>query len=175
MDHEFIFPPGVPEEFQEKIKSVIDHQKMTATAVKQAVARLFRELSADHLDTLALMFGLMANTPNAATFYEGFARAILAERHDRWPGWGEDEKAPITVSITSDGITAEVNSNPLHDPAPAPANESDKLIEYGLTREPNGRLSCTNCGVVYISLEDRMRRAPGPEGCSGCIQKSKWG
>lgn len=34
---------------------------------------------------------------------------------------------------------------------------------------------CNNCGKRYPSLQDRMMKPPGIEGCDGCIQKVKWG
>jgi len=49
-------------------------------------------------------------------------------------------------------------------------------IEYGV--EPTGvaeQVRCSNCGQQYVSLEDRMLRKAGKEGCNGCIEKEKWG
>jgi hypothetical protein len=37
------------------------------------------------------------------------------------------------------------------------------------------KIKCKNCGKEYVSLEDRMRRKPGADGCDGCQQKSAWG
>ena len=34
---------------------------------------------------------------------------------------------------------------------------------------------CASCGLEYVSLEDRMLKKPGVEGCEGCIQAAKWG
>lgn len=36
-------------------------------------------------------------------------------------------------------------------------------------------LQCTGCGAQYFSIQDRMLKPAGPEGCDGCIQKEKWG
>lgn len=34
---------------------------------------------------------------------------------------------------------------------------------------------CTGCEMQYQSIQDRMLKEPGVEGCSGCVQKAKWG
>lgn len=34
---------------------------------------------------------------------------------------------------------------------------------------------CLNCKTHVQTIEDRMREVPGVAGCSGCIQKEKWG
>lgn len=34
---------------------------------------------------------------------------------------------------------------------------------------------CLGCGMNYRSIADRMLRETGPEGCTGCIHKMKWG
>jgi hypothetical protein len=34
---------------------------------------------------------------------------------------------------------------------------------------------CLGCGKNYQSIQDRMLRQPGIEGCDGCINKQKWG
>lgn len=34
---------------------------------------------------------------------------------------------------------------------------------------------CSNCGMGYVSLEDRMLRPPGIDGCGGCRLKSAHG
>lgn len=34
---------------------------------------------------------------------------------------------------------------------------------------------CNNCGITYQSIEDRELKRPGPGGCSGCVEKTKFG
>lgn len=48
---------------------------------------------------------------------------------------------------------------------------------YGKSHAPEGAspFRCTGCGVGIASLQDRMLRHAGIEGCSGCQQKSAWG
>lgn len=51
-----------------------------------------------------------------------------------------------------------------------------QMSDYNLEPHPdNEYFRCTNCLLQYISLEDRMLRPPGIEGCPGCLEKSAWG
>ncbi len=54
--------------------------------------------------------------------------------------------------------------------------ETQDLVEYTLRLDPEGGYICSGCGLVkYPSLEDRKLRDPGPRGCHGCTQTTKWG
>lgn len=47
-----------------------------------------------------------------------------------------------------------------------------------LREEGTGKLLgfiCLGCRTQYVSIKDRAKQPPGPEGCSGCQQKAKWG
>lgn len=47
------------------------------------------------------------------------------------------------------------------------------VVEGAAQTDP--RVVCLGCGVVYPTLDDRMLRSPGIDGCSGCQQKSGHG
>jgi hypothetical protein len=50
------------------------------------------------------------------------------------------------------------------------------LLKYELVQDfEKGGFKCFNCGMPSPSLEDRMMKPAGREGCPGCIQKAKWG
>lgn len=62
------------------------------------------------------------------------------------------------------------------------AEENDAVMnEYnimytGIDTDGTGpKIVCKGCGVSVHSIEDRMLRDPGPEGCEGCKNKARWG
>jgi len=60
----------------------------------------------------------------------------------------------------------------LPDP-PTDETDPETLMEqYNLIAVGEG-FKCSKCGMTYVSLKDRMLRAP--DECSGCIQTTKWG
>lgn len=61
--------------------------------------------------------------------------------------------------------------------ATVPKKVQDQMDEYRLDfiefQWP--KVLCKGCGMEYVSLEDRMLKAPGIEGCTGCSHKGAWG
>lgn len=49
-----------------------------------------------------------------------------------------------------------------------------KRREYGLTVRDN-QLVCAGCGMRYVTLTDRMLKAPGIDGCHGCQARAGQG
>lgn len=69
---------------------------------------------------------------------------------------------------------------------PLPVHMEEMALQYGVedawseSEDRPGQLhfegwQCNNCGKKYPSLQDRMMKPPGIEGCDGCIHKEKWG
>jgi hypothetical protein len=67
-------------------------------------------------------------------------------------------------------------------------DEAALMAEYRIEKNPDfgknpmehgpaaaSPFRCIDCKIGVASLEDRMLRKPGIEGCSGCQQKSAWG
>jgi hypothetical protein len=63
-----------------------------------------------------------------------------------------------------------------------PSDEQERLIKeynlddaYEVNTDPPKFLGfiCRGCGIVYVSLEDRMLRRP--DECHGCFLKAKFG
>ena len=48
-------------------------------------------------------------------------------------------------------------------------------VEFFTDFATSGPVICLGCGTQSPSLEDRMLREPGVDGCSTCQQKAKWG
>lgn len=72
-----------------------------------------------------------------------------------------DASAPWRIELTPTQLAqmAEYNIDDTY-------NQDTKEFMY---------FACLNCGMQYPSIEDRMLKPPGVEGCSGCQQKAKWG
>lgn len=72
-------------------------------------------------------------------------------------------------------------------PRPLPQHMEEMALQYGIEDAweqlaGDGKeilkfvgWQCNNCGKIYSSLQDRMMKPPGIEGCDGCIHKVKWG
>lgn len=79
----------------------------------------------------------------------------------------------------------EINPNQAAEPkilAAEPANPitaelEAKAKEYGVAFVPltNEVVCLEGCGRRWVSLEDRMMKRAGKEGCDFCMQKEKWG
>jgi hypothetical protein len=53
--------------------------------------------------------------------------------------------------------------------------DAANMSEYGLRAHGEGGYYCIGCNTKYPTIEDRMLRDPGPAGCHGCKQTTKWG
>lgn len=97
---------------------------------------------------------------------------------------GEDPYSKLledTTPPTPDFEGGMSQYEPDPDLAAAAKLEEDhkKAKEYELewNEDPNypDQYRCANCKEPVTSLEDRMLRPPGVEGCPTCQQKAKWG
>lgn len=92
-----------------------------------------------------------------------------------------DEAAKL-VGLDVDTTTPDVVGSDTEPGPLADAARDAAMREYGLEQvnpadqpdHPTG-LRCINCHQVYVSLEDRMLREPGMDGCGGCQTKSAHG
>ena len=55
------------------------------------------------------------------------------------------------------------------------AENQAAMNAYNLMLGHDNKLYCKGCGLHYVSLEDRMLRRPGEDGCHGCQLKSAHG
>lgn len=165
---------GTPEEVQEKVREMMDRQSMAITAMRHDVQRFFTELSVEQLSLLRFLLHQITANPEAGPFYEGVASTTLLLKHNVCPGCGIDHDKEAMETLQAE--TAKVTSEDRH-----PSNVSnvisrvDLLEQYRLRPNADGQYNCADCGMGYMSLEDRMLEKPGPEGCDGCIQRAKWG
>lgn len=83
----------------------------------------------------------------------------------------DDPEGIYEPEIVEDGNAALRAASSEFDQA---AERADNMKKYGL-EEWDGKYRCTNCHLSYESVEDRMLRSPGIDGCHGCQHKAATG
>lgn len=165
---------------------------MTDDVASHELTNWLRDLDCEKKN---LVLGLLAS----ATEDPGFGKLIMGmllafkqeqhgicvacqENHDEalvtMSGQDKDERArkeEIKAKLQTDKWTPTGSINPLT------TQQTIEMHRYGLddlrAEEDYELLGfvCKGCGMKYQSVEDRMLKLPGKEGCDGCIQKEKWG
>jgi hypothetical protein len=138
-----------------------------------------------------------------AMYHEGLIVAAVAVRFDKYgftidpkllgyddvPGAREHPGHPAGVDVD---LVVDVDDEPDSIALPGPRRDCEPELpeglpeaevvrlfeEYNLQRctdpiAPAGFVECKGCGLVYVSLADRMLRAP--DECHGCHEKAKHG
>jgi len=211
---EIIFPPGTPEEFQEKVNELYQRQQMATEDFQHQVTGLFDGFTEEQLVTYKHMLHHIVMNTNShgdtiAAYYEGIATGLLHVKFGICLGCDQNHEKLMQES----GLRNTTEWTPDHDPifdlekftadqerelddegpdvsavavasgwaGPLSAEQQKSMDEYGLDdlREEGTNVLlgfvCINCKRPYPSIEDRMLREPGVEGCGGCQQKAKWG
>lgn len=181
---------GGPEELAEQMKRHMDHQHMHHQDSIHAVKQFLDELNENQLEVLDLILTQSIQTEGmAGQHVRGQIRQILQIKYDIC-ACGESHN-PDEILREDRGPTIP-NQDTTHKGKPIQDVElSDDLTDESLTQEEylevcekfnvrpkaNGtpKVICNGCETEYVSLEDRMRRKPGIDGCSACQQKSAWG
>lgn len=112
----------------------------------------------------------------AAQYFIGLVSGILTLQH----------KICLVCGVDHDQALQDMGASPEKSEYPTggqkfPAKGTKMyhryMADYGMERDDNGsdRVMCTNCSMWYESLEDRMLRKSDKTGCTGCMEKEKWG
>lgn len=160
-----MFAP-MPPEMQEEM----DRQAAENHARRERFMLLIETLSPRELGVLYEMLVCMAELKDPAEYINyvmGQASMVLRLKHNSCV-CGEDHNSEILDETRAKMAAEKVESNDASDDEAA-------MREYNLRKDPDGRLYCQGCGLRYVSLEDRMLRAPGTDGCHGCQLKSAHG
>lgn len=177
-DFHFVFGEP-PDEIKEELERAHDQRSMAVTAIQHDVHGFLRELSKDQLLTLRALINGMSSDPAASAFFMGIITSLLDTTFGVCPcGRNHDEELAAVAGPGDEMrvVGSEETEALVAEESPLPViQEQAKMDEYGLDYDEDGKLFCKNCGTKYVSIEDRMLKPPGTEGCSGCIQKSKWG
>ena len=160
--------PEPPEHIKAALEEQQAHMRMHVQDNSHAVKQLLDELNEDQLKALDLILHNVGN-PEGVNYFHGRVEAALQYRFGVCP-CGEDhdpskefDQAPLPSQVAP------------RIPAPERLDRAELMDQYGMAESEGNFIYCKNCGQQYASLEDRMLRPPGIEGCSGCQQKSAWG
>lgn len=159
-------PMGMVPVDPEELKRQQDEADAISHERRMRVHRFIEELSSDDLGTfneILLTMLHMQDPTSYINFLHGNCNAILRLKHnacacgiDHGRDQLEAEKAKLDAEREAE-------------------NDLPAMKEYGLVRKSDGKLYCTGCGIEYQSLDDRMLRPPGVNGCGSCQQKAAWG
>lgn len=170
---------------------------MEASQLRHAVYDFLNNLNYEQIKILDVMILRVAADAEWGHFLSGYIDGLSVMKFDICPGCGEPmashDPSVLLPPINSEGDTLTVTPQML-----TLADKIDKRIDgeqrllmdlYGLDdvwdieREVFLYFQCTQtpgcpsagCGMQYFSIEDRMLRPPGLDGCSGCQVKSAHG
>lgn len=180
---------GFPVEEPEEVKAARERHFMHLDSIRHDMERLLEELDKEQLVTLRHMLNYAGGNEAYAQYWSGAIGATLKYKHGLC-GCGKDHAAellapagePVVQSSTTIDEAIETYGEPFE-----PVNQAEfdaglekynvRLPEEGEVTAAEGEMPviCKGCGMLYQSIEDRMRREPGIPGCSGCVQKQKWG
>jgi len=160
------FAPPTPEE--------VERQELNAMSNAHAMHRFFGELKEDQIVKLIDLIKVVSASGPAAFYYIGFLSQRLDSDFGKCPACGKKHDEELAELIGDGGPTeprthtAKVQDNITYD---------HNMSLYDMEKDDDGspRVMCKNCGKWYENLADRMLRSPGVAGCSGCIEKTKWG
>lgn len=166
--HMFHFDPNnLPEDMDPAIKAAIIQSHMTSEKASHDEANFINGLDEAGIMGLRGILMTIMHSPDEAAM-TSFYLGILTHATGKYG-------VCIACGKKHDEELAKMTG-----PGPAPDAEiSDEyrtslMAVYNVETFEEG-VRCTNCQFQYVSLDDRMLRNPGPEGCHGCIHKSKFG
>jgi hypothetical protein len=175
-----------PEEVFAQVRAQRDRQHQEHEYTQTRVTNFLEGLSGEDL---WCVYRLLASSPD---HWGGYLHRMLEDkglcmehgevhpdRHE------EDEKmedlfrkAPLEAQVTDDVLPeeAEPEANPESIVGMTHAEYTANLKRWRVVEDPepsNLKQVRCECGLNYMSLEDRMLRSP--EDCEGCVHKTKWG
>lgn len=185
---------GIP--MTEEMKAHLERQDMAIESYRHDVQRLFDELPKEHLLTLRIMLNQFTTEADSrlTSYYEGVAATTLAYRFKVCGGCGRDhseelldEPAPEDKNFQTEKFFSLREGDKTLFNVPTDEGGLSELTveqfrqmeEYNLddVRDENTLkllgFICKNCGLRYVSIEDRMLKRP--DDCHGCQIKSAHG
>lgn len=190
-----VFPPGMPEEDQEKIKKSMRDGRYHALVEQHRIAHFFDALDEEGLLALRTIVQSLTVTKSAhqSGYYIGVITQMLVHKFGYCRGCGakhDDELAAMLKDAHNESGTDNVAapSGPKQEAQgenlSAPTSWSEVPLEpeflenlaiWGMNLVTNEypKVACKNCGLEYVSLEDRMLKTP--DNCHGCHHKAAHG
>jgi hypothetical protein len=181
-----------PEDMIRQLQAESERRAMTSDLASHDLLNFLRDLPPEHKSLLAGLLGATADDPGFGKMMHGILLGYLESQHGFCIACGrnhDEALADITNESTPKKRThEEVKHDLLHgewvkvgETKMLPESQADAMRKCGLDdlrQEDNYTLigfTCLNCGMFYQSVEDRMLKSSSKEGCSGCVQKEKWG
>lgn len=189
--------------FPPEAQAALERQQMQVESARHDVARLFTEMDSESLLTLRHVLASIASSdeyaPRLASYFEGLAVGLLTLK-GICPGCGKNHEEELLKPPAKGDDNLEVVVTTSEDTPTWPVAEDGTFIfsdeekaqmeEYGLDdaymQDEKGNhfigFACTRCvnsdgspRRLYVSIVDRMLRASDESGCTGCMDKAKWG
>jgi hypothetical protein len=177
----------LPEEIRDQMMQQAETARLEQLDVMHGIRTAFAEMSIEHLEHIdTLLHNLAAHdTDNVfAITYAVVSHEVLAHRKNLCPVCMKDHD-----KLAEELLVNDWPSMPVGDALP---NALDGSLTYAeimdayhvepedVAAGPTGRMRCTGviegqgaCGLVYVSLTDRMIKKPND--CHGCLDKSAHG
>lgn len=175
----------------------MDRHQQAHTVAAHDVKRFFDELTEEQLRVLGMILDGIAVADNPTRIAGHLGGRVLAMRQLKFgicPACNENHdrdleniahegtpETPLHVDARRRAAGNEVKFLEIGDTGSLSPAERALMKEYNiddLREEETMRLVgfvCLECGMRYSTIQDRMMKPPGVEGCSGCIQKAKFG
>lgn len=163
-------------------KRQVDAYEMAVTQRRIEVKQFIEELT----DEQALVFGKIladCNVPGNLSMLQGVLQGnLMYGRGMSWMGMSLDNEVKTFIEARLPDIhtsqATHQNDTPLTRVAQLEIDHAN-AEKWGLewNEDPNypDEYRCKGCKTPVHSLEDRMLREPGVEGCPTCQSKAKWG
>ena len=180
-DHpfEFIFGAPTPEQLEEH-KRRHDQAHMEQQSLRHEVASYIDDLSMEQLKIFRAIISAVSGDEGYGQYMMGQLTAMLHVKyglcvacglnHDEELQRTLDAPVPLPVVEADEPMSDEERAINMHDynlRAPNPGEVDARSDERPVI--------CRGCGMLYQSLEDRMLRPTGIDGCHGCQLKSAHG
>lgn len=167
----FLLGMALPPEVIAAHKAHNEHVRMAAESRSHEIDQFLDGLDIEQLRVLRWILEDLTfdQAGHHSSFLEGSVAAILVHKFKVCGGCGKDHGAEL-LKKESEKVTPPTEATPEER---SPGFEAF-LKEYGMTVE-NGLLVCKSCGTESVSMDDRMLRPPGVNGCGQCQQNAKWG
>lgn len=164
----------LPDEIKQQIseqmaehRAHMEHHEMANSNIRHQVYKLFEDQSQENLQMLII---LLHSLGKKATYWAGYSVAVMHRRFNLCPADGQNHDEELKSVADPQG------EMPWEDFVhTVPDDVLRKMNEYNVNFIPNEwpKVRCERCGMMYVSLEDRMLR--DPEACAGCFSKSAHG
>lgn len=175
MSHGPIMPFENPEAARAFLEQQHQEFRVQERNMTHKVGELLDALNADQLHTLDHLLAAARRSKHVCGYVRGQIDLIREQKFNICRcGTNHDEE--IAQEFTS--LVPEVGP----DPQMSPEEEQDLMGKYRVMPVPADlrevyptEYRCADCFTPIVSLQDRMLRNPGIEGCSGCQQASGTG